>query len=38
VGFHDQAHLTRHFARHVGTTPARYARTRGGLAPGEPGA
>jgi AraC-like DNA-binding protein len=26
VGFHDQAHLTRHFKRHVGTTPARYAR------------
>ena len=25
VGFHDQAHLTRHFRRHVGTTPARYA-------------
>jgi AraC-like DNA-binding protein len=28
VGFHDQAHLTRHFRRHVGTTPARYASTR----------
>lgn len=27
VGFHDQAHLTRHFRRHVGTTPARYAST-----------
>ena len=26
VGFHDQAHLTRHFRRHVGTTPARYAQ------------
>ncbi|MGX7759739.1 helix-turn-helix domain-containing protein [Streptomyces angustmyceticus] len=25
VGFHDQAHLHRHFIRHVGTTPARYA-------------
>jgi len=25
TGFHDQAHLTRHFARHVGTTPGRYA-------------
>jgi AraC-like DNA-binding protein len=25
VGFHDQAHFTRHFRRHVGTTPARYA-------------
>ncbi|MEU8681220.1 AraC family transcriptional regulator [Streptomyces sp. NPDC048611] len=24
VGFHDQAHLHRHFTRHVGTTPARY--------------
>ncbi|MGW6707532.1 helix-turn-helix domain-containing protein [Streptomyces sp. NPDC054956] len=28
VGFHDQAHLNRHFTRHVGTTPARYQRTR----------
>jgi AraC-like DNA-binding protein len=27
VGFHDQAHLTRHFRRHVGTTPARFAST-----------
>jgi AraC-like DNA-binding protein len=27
VGFHDQAHLTRHFRHHVGTTPARYAGT-----------
>ncbi|MDI3404775.1 helix-turn-helix domain-containing protein [Streptomyces cavernicola] len=27
VGFHDQAHLNRHFTRHVGTTPARYQRT-----------
>ena len=26
VGFYDQAHFTRHFRRHVGTTPARYAR------------
>lgn len=26
AGFADQAHLTRHFARQVGTTPARYAR------------
>lgn len=25
VGFHDQAHLTRYFKRHVGTTPADYA-------------
>jgi AraC-like DNA-binding protein len=29
VGFHDQAHFTRHFKRHVGTTPGTYrARTR----------
>ncbi|CAM5654336.1 AraC family transcriptional regulator OS=Streptomyces tendae OX=1932 GN=F3L20_30260 PE=4 SV=1 [Streptomyces tendae] len=32
VGFHDQAHLNRHFVRHVGTTPARYERTRSGSA------
>ncbi|MEU3737737.1 AraC family transcriptional regulator [Streptomyces sp. NPDC032198] len=32
VGFHDQAHLNRHFARHVGTTPGRYGRG-GGVAP-----
>lgn len=25
VGFFDQAHLTRHFKRHVGTTPGRYS-------------
>jgi AraC-like DNA-binding protein len=25
VGFHDQAHLTRHFKRHVGTTPGDFA-------------
>lgn len=25
VGFHDQAHLSRHFVRHVGITPGRYA-------------
>jgi AraC-like DNA-binding protein len=24
VGFHDQAHFTRHFKRHVGTTPGSY--------------
>jgi len=24
-GFHDQPHLTRHFRRQVGTTPAAYA-------------
>jgi AraC-like DNA-binding protein len=29
AGFHDQAHLTRHFRRHVGTTPARYVSGRG---------
>ncbi|MET9518400.1 AraC family transcriptional regulator [Streptomyces sp. NPDC002994] len=27
VGFYDQAHLNRHFTRHVGTTPGRYAIT-----------
>ncbi|THA83432.1 AraC family ligand binding domain-containing protein [Streptomyces sp. A0592] len=26
-GFYDQAHLARHFARHVGTSPARFARS-----------
>lgn len=30
TGFHDQAHLSRHFRRHVGTTPGRY-RTRPGV-------
>ncbi|HXM58947.1 MAG TPA: AraC family transcriptional regulator [Candidatus Dormibacteraeota bacterium] len=25
AGFYDQAHFTRHFRRHVGTTPGRYA-------------
>jgi AraC-like DNA-binding protein len=25
TGFHDQAHLSRHFARHVGTSPGRFA-------------
>ncbi len=28
LGFVDQAHLTRHFRRHVSTTPGRYARSR----------
>jgi AraC-like DNA-binding protein len=28
LGFHDQAHLTRHFVRHVGTSPARFAGAR----------
>ncbi|WP_079144647.1 helix-turn-helix domain-containing protein [Streptomyces agglomeratus] len=27
AGFYDQSHLTRHFKRHVGVTPGRYART-----------
>lgn len=27
VGFHDQAHLTRHFKRHVSTTPAQFQRS-----------
>jgi AraC-like DNA-binding protein len=26
VGFHDQAHFTKHFKRHVGITPAVYAK------------
>ncbi|NED99376.1 AraC family transcriptional regulator [Phytoactinopolyspora halotolerans] len=26
VGFYDQSHLTRHFKRYLGTSPARYAR------------
>ncbi|MBT2455821.1 AraC family transcriptional regulator [Streptomyces sp. ISL-86] len=30
AGFYDQAHLARHFGRHVGTSPARFARS--GLA------
>ncbi|MFI6053241.1 AraC family transcriptional regulator [Streptomyces violascens] len=32
VGFHDQAHLNRHFTRHVGTAPARYKHARSGSA------
>jgi AraC-like DNA-binding protein len=28
VGFCDQSHLTRHFKRHVGTTPGRYGEER----------
>ncbi|MEV6582388.1 helix-turn-helix domain-containing protein [Streptomyces sp. NPDC051582] len=27
AGFYDQAHLTRHFGRYVGTSPARYSRS-----------
>jgi AraC-like DNA-binding protein len=26
AGFHDQAHLTRHFRRHTGTTPGCFAQ------------
>ena len=26
VGFHDQAHFTKHFKRHVGTTPGAFAK------------
>jgi transcriptional regulator GlxA family with amidase domain len=26
VGFYDQAHLNRHFTRHLGISPARYAK------------
>jgi AraC-like DNA-binding protein len=42
VGFYDQAQLTRHFRRLVGTTPARYgkspgdSRFRGVLRPSQP--
>ncbi|MER7002053.1 AraC family transcriptional regulator [Dactylosporangium sp. NPDC000555] len=35
VGFHDQAHLHRHFKRHVGVTPGRYA-AQGGVPTGVP--
>lgn len=28
VGFYDQAHFTRHFKRHMSTTPARYSRSK----------
>ena len=31
AGFYDQAHLTRHFKRVVGSTPARYARSGAGV-------
>jgi AraC-like DNA-binding protein len=33
VGFHDQAHLTRHFRRHLGATPGRFARGPGASLP-----
>jgi AraC-like DNA-binding protein len=48
AGFHDQAHLTRHFKRHISVSPARYAasgadlsrpgRRCSGSAAGAPGA
>ncbi|MEV6851170.1 helix-turn-helix domain-containing protein [Actinoplanes sp. NPDC051411] len=28
AGFYDQAHLTRHFKRMLGVSPARYAKSR----------
>jgi len=34
VGFHDQAHLTRFFKRHVGITPGRYAENPVNPSPG----
>lgn len=34
AGFYDQAHLTRHFGRHVGTSPARFARSGPPRGPG----
>jgi AraC-like DNA-binding protein len=36
VGFSDQSHLTRWFARYVGTTPARYRTSRGRPRAGRP--
>ncbi|MEU1123361.1 AraC family transcriptional regulator [Streptomyces sp. NPDC005899] len=33
AGFYDQSHLSRHFARVVGTSPGRYARTGTGRLP-----
>jgi AraC-like DNA-binding protein len=32
VGFYDQSHFTRHFKRHVGATPGRYAARPRGFA------
>ncbi|MVA76272.1 helix-turn-helix domain-containing protein [Auraticoccus sp. F435] len=34
VGFHDQAHLTRHFRRLLGVPPGRFARDAAALRPG----
>jgi AraC-like DNA-binding protein len=34
AGFHDQSHFTRHFKRHVGTTPGRYATDPRCVVPG----
>ncbi|MDT9691758.1 AraC family transcriptional regulator [Streptomyces sp. P9(2023)] len=33
TGFYDQSHLTRHFRRHVGTTPGRFAQKRSAQKP-----
>lgn len=33
VGFYDQAHLNRHFTRHLGVTPARYATLQERMSP-----
>ncbi len=35
TGFHDQAHLTRHFRRHLTTTPARFASRAGSRGGGK---
>ena len=34
AGFHDQAHFTRHFKRHLGVTPGKYLRASIGKRPG----
>jgi AraC-like DNA-binding protein len=36
AGFHDQAHFTRHFKRHLGVTPGRYVRAPIGEEPTDP--